>query len=150
MDLGITGKNALVTGGANGIGKAISLDLAKEGANIFFTSRDMKTIKKGEILFKKSGVKAKGFKVDFLKKNEFSKFLKKIKSLKIDILINNAGHTFDVKNPYCDIADWRKVISVNFETPVQIVNSVIKNMKKNKWGRIVNITSCAGLEIVAQ
>ena len=68
MDLGITGKNALVTGGANGIGKAISLDLAKEGANIFFTSRDMKTIKKGEILFKKSGVKAKGFKVDFLKK----------------------------------------------------------------------------------
>lgn len=146
MDLGITGKNALVTGGANGIGKAISLDLAKEGANIFFTSRDMKTIKKGEILFKKSGVKAKGFKVDFLKKNEFSKFLKKIKSLRIDILINNAGHTFDVKNPYCDIADWRKVISVNFETPVQIVNSVIKNMKKNKWGRIVNITSCAGLE----
>ena len=70
--------------------------------------------------------------------------------MKIDILINNAGHTFDVKNPYCDIADWRKVISVNFETPVQIVNSVIKNMKKNKWGRIVNITSVLVWKIVAQ
>ncbi|MDA7465990.1 SDR family oxidoreductase [Candidatus Pelagibacter ubique] len=146
MDLGITGKNALVTGGANGIGQAISIDLAKEGVNIFFTSRDDKTIKKGEILLKKFGIKAKGYKVDFLKKAQFSQFLKKIKKLEIDILINNAGHTFDVKDPYCNISDWRKVMSVNFETPVQIINAVVKSMKRKKWGRIVNITSCAGLE----
>jgi 3-oxoacyl-[acyl-carrier protein] reductase len=84
--------------------------------------------------------------VDFLKKTEFSQFLKKIKKLEIDILINNAGHTFDVKDPYCNISDWRKVMSVNFETPVQIINAVVKSMKRKKWGRIVNITSCAGLE----
>ena len=148
MDLGITGKNALVTGGANGIGQAISIDLAKEGVNIFFTSRDDKTIKKGEILLKKFGTKVKGYKVDFLKKAQFSQFLKKIKKLEIDILINNAGHTFDVKDPYCNISDWRKVMSVNFETPVQIINAVVKSMKRKKWGRIVNITSCAGLEKV--
>jgi short-subunit dehydrogenase len=135
MDLGISGKNALVTGGANGIGKAISIDLAKEGVNIFFTSRDNKTIKKGEVLLKKFGIKAKGYKVDFLKRTEFSHFIKKIKKLNIDILINNAGHTFDVKNPYCNISDWRKVMSVNFETPVQIVNAVVKNMKKKKMGQ---------------
>lgn len=146
MDLGIKGKTALVTGGANGIGKAISIDLAKEGVNIIFTSRDAKTVKKGEALLKKYNVLTKGLKVDFLKPKQFSSFLLKIKKLKIDILINNAGHTFDIKDPYCSIDSWRKVMSVNFETPVQITNAVIQNMKKKKWGRIVNITSCAGLE----
>ena len=94
----------------------------------------------------KYNVYTKGINVDFLKKNQINSFIKKILKLKIDILVNNAGHTFNVTDPYCKIEDWRKIMTLNFETPVQITNSVIKHMKKKKWGRIVNITSCAGLE----
>lgn len=61
-------------------------------------------------------------------------------------MVNNAGHTLDIKDPYCNINDWHKLMKVNFDTPVQIVNAVVPYMKKVKWGRIVNITSCAGLE----
>ena len=146
MNLGIKGKNALVTGGANGIGKSISEGLAGEGANIFFTSRDKKNIIKMEKSLKKFKVNSKGIKVDFLNKRSLQNFLIKIKKLKIDILVNNAGHTFNIKNPYCKITDWHKLMQVNFETPVQIINSLVPSMKKKKWGRIVNITSCAGLE----
>jgi 3-oxoacyl-[acyl-carrier protein] reductase len=146
MNFGIKEKNALVTGGANGIGKSITEGLANEGVNIFFTSRSLKKILEMENTLKKYNVRCKGIKVDFLKKNSLNNFLNKIKKLKIDILVNNAGHTLDIKDPYCNINDWHKLMKVNFDTPVQIVNAVVPYMKKVKWGRIVNITSCAGLE----
>lgn len=146
MDLGIKGKTALITGGANGIGKEITTSLAREGANVIFTSRSDKFLKKMNSDLTKYNVYTKGINVDFLKKNQINSFIKKILKLKIDILVNNAGHTFNVTDPYCKIEDWRKIMTLNFETPVQITNSVIKHMKKKKWGRIVNITSCAGLE----
>ena len=54
--------------------------------------------------------------------------------------------TLDLTDPYCSIKDWHNIMNVNFETPVQIVNALVPKMKKKKLGRIVNITSCAGLE----
>ena len=87
-------------------------------------------------------------KTELLENDSISYLTKKINDfgLNIDILVNNAGHTMDVTDPYCSIEDWRNVFKLNFEVPVQIINQVVPNMKKNKWGRIVNITSCAGLE----
>ena len=146
MNVGIKGKNALVTGGANGIGKSIAEGLANEGVNVYFTSRSKKTIYEMENTLQKYNARCKGIKVDFLKKNSLNIFLNKIKKLKIDILVNNAGHTLDIKDPYCNISDWHKLMKVNFDAPVQIVNAVVPYMKKARWGRIVNITSCAGLE----
>ena len=146
MNLEIKGKNALVTGGANGVGKSISEHLANEGVNIYFTSRSTQTIIKMEKNLKKFKVKSKGIKVDFLNKNSFKNFLDKIKKMNIDILVNNAGHTLDLTDPYCSIKDWHNIMNVNFDTPVQIVNALVPKMKKKNWGRIVNITSCAGLE----
>ena len=52
----------------------------------------------------------------------------------------------NITDPFCNISDWHKVFKLNFDIPVQLVNKVVPSMKKNKWGRIVNITSCAGLE----
>jgi len=69
-----------------------------------------------------------------------------IKTHKIDILVNNAGHNFEINDPYRSIQDWRKVLGLTFEVPGQICNLVIPQKKKNNWDRIVNITSCAGLE----
>ena len=146
MDLGIAGKYALVTGGANGIGEGITEFLAKEGANVIFTSRDQMALDRMLTNLTKYQIKAQGILIDFLQEDWLTKFQTSISSYEIDILINNAGHNFNINNPYCAIEDWRKVMGLNFEIPVQLCNLVIPQMKKKGWGRIVNITSVAGLE----
>ena len=75
MDLGIKNKWALVTGGANGIGEQISIDLAKNGVNLLITSRDQKNLKKIEMKIKKYKVKFIPIKLDFLN-NDWMKNLK--------------------------------------------------------------------------
>ncbi len=74
------------------------------------------------------------------------KFKQQLSNKEIDILVNNAGHNLNITNPYCEIEDWRKIMNLNFEVHVQITNHVVDYMKNQDWGRIVNITSCAGLE----
>jgi NAD(P)-dependent dehydrogenase (short-subunit alcohol dehydrogenase family) len=146
MDLGIAGKTALVTGGANGIGRDISLALAGEGVNIIYTTRDTSLTGDFEDDIKTFAVSVEGIEVNFHDAEWAGRFAARLDGFNIDILVNNAGHTCDVTDPYCDMDDWMKVIGLNFLTPVQICNMVIPKMKKADWGRIVNITSCAGLE----
>ena len=146
MKLNITGKNALITGGCNGIGRSISLALAKEGVNLIVTTRNKSKVKNFVKEISSFKINLEIIEVDFHKKNWEMNFKKKIEKKKLHILVNNAGHTCDITDPYCDIKDWNKVIGLNFLTPVEICNMAIPQMKKNNWGRIVNITSCAGLE----
>ena len=148
MDLGISNKNALVTGGGNGIGEAISTDLAKAGVNITITSRKEKTISKLKNKLSKYDVKVDGFIIDFLDEKKTDRLILNIKKnkSKFDILVNNAGHNLKITDPYCKIEDWRKIMSLNFETAVRFCNLCIPYMKSRDWGRIVNITSCAGIE----
>jgi len=146
MDMKIKGRWALVTGGANGIGASISEALAKEGANVVFTSRHKSTISKMTNHLSSFDVESHGIVVDFLECDWVERFLSEIANFKIDILINNAGHNLNVVDPYCSIKDWRRVLALNFETAVVLCNAIIPGMKLRNWGRIVNITSCAGLE----
>jgi 3-oxoacyl-[acyl-carrier protein] reductase len=146
MNLGIAGKNALITGGANGIGESITEALAREGVNVTFTSRDQKSIDRMMQKIRSYGVRSKGILIDFLAVDWLQQMKSSISGDEIDILVNNAGHNFNITDPYCPIEDWRKVIGLNFEVPVQICNLVIPQMKRKDWGRIVNITSVAGLE----
>ena len=146
MNLKIKGKTAFITGGANGIGEEISEKLASEGVNILITTRDRNNL----IILKKKlsrySVKVDGVVLDFLKKGYVLKIQKFFKKKQIDILINNAGHNLNVTDPYCARKEWNRVLELNFFNTVEICNLVIPEMKKNGWGRIVNITSCAGLE----
>jgi len=146
MNLNIEGKFALITGGCNGIGKSISLAFANEGVNLILTTRNKLKVKKFIEKLKSYNIEVKVLELDFLKKNWEKKFKKEISKIKIDILVNNAGHTLNITNPYCDIKDWKKIIDLNFLAPIQICNLIIPKMKKSNWGRIVNITSVAGLE----
>lgn len=146
MKLNIENKWALVTGGANGIGEAITEALAREGVNIVVTSRNSGFIKNIKKNFSKYNVSIDGIVVDFLKNNWSKSFCKKISKYKFDILVNNAGHNLEITDPYCSIKDWEKIIKLNFYTTVEITNMVINNMKQKGWGRIVNISSVAALE----
>jgi 3-oxoacyl-[acyl-carrier protein] reductase len=148
MNLLIDGKNALVTGGASGIGEDISLHLAQEGVNLVVTSRTIDPINalKKKIDDYGFNIKVNGIIVDFLDVNWRLNFFSELSKYKINILVNNAGHNLNVIDPYCSISDWEKVLSLNFLVPVEICNAVIPHMKLNNWGRVVNITSCAGIE----
>lgn len=148
MDLGIQGKTALVTGGANGIGRGISKALAEAGVDICVTSRSAPPIEKLKTELEHLDVSVRGFVIDFLDETKFPEFYDEIKdnNISIDILVNNAGHNLEISDPYCDISDWRKIMSLNLETAIRMVNYFVPHMKDNDWGRIVNITSCAGVE----
>jgi NAD(P)-dependent dehydrogenase (short-subunit alcohol dehydrogenase family) len=124
MNLNIQGKKALVTGGRQGIGKAIADGLRDEGVEVFTTSRK------------------DGF--DLMDENGPNKVFQTFKD--IDILVNNAGSTFEISDPYCPISDWRKLLRLNLEVPIELSNLYLPCMKQKGWGRIVNISSVAGKE----
>ena len=125
MKFNFNNKTALVTGGSRGIGKQICNDLESLGANVFSLS-------------------SKDF--DLSQDKGLKKITKWIKTYcpQIDILINNAGINF---NQYIDVIDEEKfdnLMHVNIKSPFLITKEVSKLMKKNKYGRIVNIASIAG------
>ena len=148
MDLGISGKTALVTGGIQGIGQSITNNLLNEGVQVLATSRSKIAIEKSKDRILKNKGKFIPIHCDVSNESQLEQFLDLItnEGYEIDILVNNAGHTLDIKDPYCAIEDWRSVMHLNFEVPLTLSNHFIPEMKKKEWGRIVNITSCAGLE----
>jgi NAD(P)-dependent dehydrogenase (short-subunit alcohol dehydrogenase family) len=146
MDLKIHNKWALVTGGANGIGEEISKELAKAGVNLVVTSRTPEPIIKLKETLRHYDVRVEGIEVDFLDSGWAENFSKEIDKYDLEILINNAGHNLNITDPYCSKSDWEKVMDLNFYTPVELSNLLIPKMKSLGYGRIVNITSCAGVE----
>ena len=148
MELGLKGRRALVTGGAVGIGEAIAQDLAKEGVKVVITSRDEKKL--NIVLGKIGGREAGHYGIitnltdesatELLAKEIWEKFGN------LDIIVNNAGDTLGITDPYCSISDWRRIFRLNLEVAVEINNLFIPHMKKQDWGRIVNISAGASLE----
>lgn len=138
MNLGIQLRRALVTGGARGIGGAISRLLMKEGVKVIFTTRSQEALIDMEA--QHSMYAPKGILVsdhaDLLQGDIDD----------VDILVNNAGATLGVMDPFAPIEDYRRVMALNFELAVQLSNRYIPRMAKQGWGRIVNIASLAGLE----
>ncbi len=148
MELGIENKVALVTGGAQGIGSSITENLLREGATVIVTSRStnaLTALENENTDYKKNLI---CIQTELMQSNSIENLYSKIKSLglSVDILVNNAGHTLDVTDPHCSIEEWHKIMTLNFYVPVELINKFVPDMKNNKWGRIVNITSCAGLE----
>ena len=148
MELGLNKKVALITGGASGIGKAIALELAKEGATVIITSRDQKKIKKALDEISKINKNCKGYVVELTEEGAPSAFLDNIfkEFTSVDIVVNNIGDTLGILDPLCSLNDWSKLFRLILGVAIEINNYVIPKMKKNKWGRIVNITAGASME----
>ncbi len=141
----LVGKVAIVTGAAQGIGRAIALDLAKNGAMVVVIDIIDK-IQSVQAELKELGVHSLAIKTDVSKKSEVDAALKQImNSMKrIDILVNNAG--IYPSKPFDEMSeeDWDKVIRINLKSVFYFCKSVIPVMKTQKSGKIINISSVAG------
>ena len=132
-------KKVLVSGGTKGIGGAIVTKLLDEGYSVIATTRD-KT--KANILEHKNLTVEN---LDLSSKDSVSEFQEKLESFKHSILINNAGVTKDNLFLRMSENDWTEVIETNLNGTYRLTKIFLKDMIKNKWGRIINIGSVSGL-----
>jgi len=148
MILGIEGKRALVTGGATGIGKAIAIALAKEGAKVVITSRRPDRLISAVSELRALGVGHGGIESNLTNGGEPEKVIGIIREQygPLDIVVNNVGDTLGIVDPYCSVADWIRLFQLILGVAIEINNLVIPDMRTKGWGRIVNITAGAGME----
>lgn len=145
--MSIEGKVAVVTGGSRGIGRAISIRLASMGALVYinYVSRSS-AAEQTQQLITDAGGKAQIIGFDVSDANGVQAAFKQITSEAggVDILINNAGITRDGLMARMKEADWDAVIDTNLKGAFLCAKAASRTMMKNKWGRIVNISSVSG------
>lgn len=144
----LEGKTGLITGGARGIGRAIAIAFAQQGANVAFTDMNAdENFKSLEVELNKLGVKAKGYVSDASKfessQNLVDEIAKEFGS--IDILVNNAGITRDTLLMRMTEEQWDLVINVNLKSVFNLTKAVQKYMLKQKTGSIINMSSVVGV-----
>lgn len=143
-DLTLKNKNALITGASGAIGGSIAKKLSILGANIIFTGTNKKKI---DDLKKKLGPNSLGLTADLSKDEEidnlYNEAIKRFKS--VDILVNNAGINRDALSIRMKKEQWNEVININLSANFKLSQLVIKSMIKQKWGRIIGISSIIGL-----
>lgn len=140
---GLEGKTALVTGASRGIGRAIALELAKNGCNVVINYlKNEEKAREVEKEIKKYG-KAMIIKADVSRQEDVEIMRKEvIKNFRgVDILVNNAGIHQHLKSWELSIEDWEKVINVNLTGTFLCCSAFIPFMKKKRYGRIINISS---------
>lgn len=148
MEIGFHDKTVLVTGATRGIGKQLAHDLQRLGANLILTGTRPEEIKKLNENLQKEDSKQniRYYCADFSDEGSLLNFVQELgKYDRIDVCINNAGinrinYIYDT-----DLADWEDVVNVNLRAPVVILRDVSQTMKRNGYGRIVNIGSIFGV-----
>lgn len=143
----LKGKVALVTGGGQGIGRAIGMRLARQEASVAVADVDLDLAQSAVAEMQGLGVIAVAFKADVSDNSQVEDLINKMteKFSTIDILVNNAGITRDGLLIRASEEDWDRVMGVNLKGAFNLIKSVAKLMIKQRSGRIVNITSVVGL-----
>jgi 3-oxoacyl-[acyl-carrier protein] reductase len=145
--MSLKGKVALITGGAQGIGKAIALRLAREGADVVIADVNYDLAQYTVTEIKNLGADALAFQVDVSDSSQVEELIKKVTERfpRLDILVNNAGITRDALLVRISEEDWDQVMKVNLKGAFNLTKRVAQLMMKQKSGRIVNISSVIGL-----
>jgi 3-oxoacyl-[acyl-carrier protein] reductase len=144
--MNLTDKVALVTGSGRGIGKAIALRLADAGACVVINDvSDAAETAAHELI--SAGKKSLFVKADITSSSEVNLMVEKIVGTfgRIDILVNNAGITRDKLSLQMSDDEWDAVLNVNLKGVFLCTRAVLKYMLKQRWGRIVNISSISGI-----
>jgi len=147
MSMGLNNKVALVTGAAQGIGRAISLRLANDGASISACDVNLPLAEQTAGDIRAQGVKAKAFRVNVADDGDVDRVVAEViqEFGRVDILVNNAGITRDALILRMDEDAWDAVLSVNLKGAFLLSKYCAKWMVKQHYGRIINISSVIGL-----
>ena len=145
-DFSLENKVALITGGTSGLGKMMALALAKAGAFVWIaSSRDNadETLKE----LNDQGSEGRFIQVDVTSSEALENIVTLIheESNQIDILVNAAGINLRTSAEDLTLDEWQKTIDINLTAPFHLSQLVADSMKKNKWGRIINIASLQSL-----
>lgn len=145
----LSGKTALITGASKGIGRAMAVRFAEQGANVAFTY--LSSVEKGEALeveLAEKGVKAKGYRSDASDFEAAQTLINDVAAEfgSLDILVNNAGITKDNLLMRMSEEMWDDVMNVNLKSCFNTIKAVTRTMMKQKSGSIINITSVVGLK----
>jgi meso-butanediol dehydrogenase/(S,S)-butanediol dehydrogenase/diacetyl reductase len=143
----LLGKVALITGGGTGIGRAIAVAFAREGANVALAGRRLEKLKEvaGEI--KKQGGEAKAIECDVTRARDAQRAVRETAKQfgKLDVLVNNAGILSVATVEGISEAEWDRVMTVNVKGPFLLSRAALKEFRKAGGGAIVNIGSVLGL-----
>ncbi len=143
---GVTGRVAFVTGASQGIGRACALALAEGGAIVGLAARNEEKLAEVAKEIEAQGGQAAIFRMDVSNEDEVKAAIKAAIAHfgKIEILVNNAGITRDTLLLRMKRADWDDVLQTNLTGPYLCAQAVMGSMLKQRWGRIINITSVFG------
>jgi 3-hydroxybutyrate dehydrogenase len=145
----LKGKTALVTGSTSGIGLAIATALAAEGADIvlngFGEAAAIETVRSG--LAAKYGVSVRYSGADMTKPAEIAAMIAEAEkgSGAVDILVNNAGIQYVAPIEEFPVEKWDQIIAINLSATFHAIRAALPNMKRKKWGRIINTASAHAL-----
>lgn len=142
----LEGRVALVTGASQGIGHACALTLARHGASVAVAARNQQKLDELAGQITAAGGKASAFVMDVADEEQIKSAIKSAIGQfgKIDILVNNAGITRDQLVMRMKRADWDAVLNTNLTSAYLCIQQVIGSMLKQRWGRIINVTSVFG------
>ena len=142
----VSGRIAFVTGASQGIGRACALQLAKTGAVVALSARNEEKLNAVAAEIHSAGGSAQCFPLDVGEEEQIKSGIKAAIAHfgKIDILVNNAGITHDQLLMRMKRADWDSVLNTNLTSAYLCTQQVISSMLKQRWGRIINVSSVFG------
>ena len=142
----LKGRVTLVTGASQGIGRACALALAEAGATVAAAARNRDNLAAVVEEISRAGGAAQSFPMDVASEEQIKSACKAVLDAlgKVDILVNNAGITRDQLLLRMKRADWEAVLATNLTAAYLLIQQVVGGMLRQRWGRIINITSVVG------
>ena len=145
----LSGKSAIVTGASTGMGRAIAVALAEEGASLAIVARNEERLNETAELARQKGAEVLAFPADVGDYDKVKSIVQQVVDRfgKLDILVNNAGtNTFHRNLADISIADWKMVLDTNLSGPFFFTREVLPHMRAQHKGLIINVSSGAGLQ----
>ena len=145
MDIRLDQKTAFITGASRGIGRAIALEFARSGANVIISARSQNDLETLAAELRAFGRQALAITCDLNKPSSLDAAVMRAQSElgPIDILVNNAGITQGVKFTQMTPELWQRIMTINVESAVRLMQLTLDSMSARGWGRIINVASIA-------